>query len=122
MITRSCAVLLAMVMVAGPALGHARLISSSPSANAQLSESPKILSLTFSEAAQVGVLKLTTAGKEVPIKLDRGAKAASSIAIPLPALDAGIYEVEWTALAADDGHVTRGSFSFTVVAAARPPR
>lgn len=121
MIARSCAVLLAILATAGPALGHAKLLVSSPAANAHLTEAPKTLSLTFSEAAQLGVLKLTSSGKEVPLMLDRAAKPAASVTIALPALQPGIYEIEWSALAADDGHVTRGRFSFTVAAVSRPP-
>ncbi len=122
MLAASRVMLLALAIAAGPAFGHARLVSSSPAPNATLSEAPKTLTLNFSEAAQLGVLKLTKAGKDVPVSFDRGAKAASSMAIPLPVLDAGTYEVEWTALAADDGHVTKGRFSFTVAAAPPPAR
>ncbi len=121
MIARTATILLVMLIAADPAFGHARLLSSSPPANAQLSVSPKTLTLTFSEAAQLGVLKLTISGKEVPLKLDRGAKAATSVAVALPTLQPGTYELEWSALAAGDGHVTNGRFSFTVGAALRPP-
>ena len=40
-----------------------------------------------------------------------------SFSLALPALKPGLYRVEWTALAADDGHVTKGAFSFTIAAA-----
>jgi methionine-rich copper-binding protein CopC len=46
------------LLVAGPCLAHAHLQSSTPADNAQLTEAPKTLSLNFSEAAQLAVLKL----------------------------------------------------------------
>jgi methionine-rich copper-binding protein CopC len=122
MLAASRVLLLVVAIAAGPAFGHARLLSSTPAPNATLAEAPKSLTLNFSEAAQLGVLKLSKAGKDVPVSFERGAKAAESIAIALPALDPGTYEIEWTALAADDGHVTKGRFSFTVAAAAPPAR
>lgn len=121
MMARFCAVLLAILATAGPAFGHAKLLASSPAANAQLTEAPKTLSLTFSEAAQLGVLKLTSSGKELPLLRDHAAKPAASVTIALPALEPGTYEIEWSALAADDGHVTKGRFSFTVAAVSRRP-
>jgi methionine-rich copper-binding protein CopC len=119
MIGRSRLILITLIIAAGPAFGHAKLLNSSPPANALLTDSPKTLTLTFSEAAQLGVLRLSSSGKDIPLVLDRGAKAASSITVALPALEPGTYEIEWTALAADDGHVTKGRFSFTVT---RPPQ
>lgn len=119
---RTWPALIALIVFAAPAFGHARLLKSSPAADAQLPAAPKALTLTFSEAAQLAVLKLTKASSPVPLALDRQAKASTSITIVLPELSPGTYEVEWTALAADDGHVTKGRFSFTVAAAAPPAR
>jgi copper resistance protein C len=109
--------LFAALLISGTAFAHARLIQSSPAAESQLTEVPKTLALTFSEAAQLAMLKLSISGKEVPLVIDHSAKASSSITIPLPALQPGSYLVEWSALAADDGHVTRGQFAFSVIAA-----
>ncbi len=116
---RAGLVLIAAVILTGPAFGHAKLLSSSPAANAELAVAPTELSLQFSEAAQLAVLKLSAAGVAIPLKIDRGATAAVRISIALPPLAPGIYRVEWTALAADDGHVTKGTFSFTVAGAPR---
>jgi methionine-rich copper-binding protein CopC len=111
-----------MVIAANPAFGHARLLSSSPSPNAQLVEAPKALTLTFSESAQLGVLKLSASGRQIALQIDRGAQATSVITVNLPVLDPGTYEIEWSALAADDGHVTKGRFSFTVVGSEKKPQ
>lgn len=106
---------LGCALLAGPCMAHARLQSSSPSADSQLAQAPKTLTLNFSEAAQLVVLKLVGDGREIPIPIDKTAQAMQTIVLPLPALTAGKYTVQWTALAAD-GHVSKGSFAFTVAA------
>ena len=108
------AIALSGAMLAGPCMAHAKLQSSSPAKDAHLTAAPKTLTLTFSEAAQVGVLKLISAGKEIPIAVDKNAKAGASFSFPLPALAPGSYTVQWTAVSADDGHVTKGSFDFSI--------
>jgi copper resistance protein C len=108
------AVALSGSMLAGPCMAHAKLQSSSPAKDAHLTEAPKTLTLTFNEAAQVGVLKVVGGGKEMPITVDKNAKAGTSFSFPLPALTPGSYTVQWTAVAADDGHVTKGSFAFSI--------
>jgi copper resistance protein C len=102
------------ILVAGPCIAHAKLQSSAPADNAQLSEAPKTLTLKFSEAAQLAVLKLLRDGKEIPVPLDKGAKAGQTFTLTLPTLAPGKYTVQWSAMAADDGHVTKGSFSFSI--------
>ncbi len=97
------------------AFGHARLVSSSPPDHATLTVAPQSLNLQFSEAAQLAVLKLSADGVSVPLHLAPDAKATDHFTVALPALKPGSYRVEWTALAADDGHVTQGAFSFGIV-------
>lgn len=98
------------------AFGHARLVSSSPLDHASLTVAPQSLNLQFSEAAQLAVLKLSADGVSVPLHFASDAKATDHFTIALPTLKPGSYRVEWTALAADDGHVTKGAFSFAIVA------
>jgi len=102
------------IVAAGPCMAHAKLQSSSPAGNAQLSAAPKSLTLTFSEAARLAVLKLVHDGNEIPVPIDKGAKAGQSFTLTLPALAPGNYTVHWSAIAADDGHITKGSFSFSI--------
>jgi hypothetical protein len=104
------------IVAAGPCMAHAKLQSSSPADSAQLSEAPKTLTLTFSESAQLAVLKLVRDGKEIPVALDKSAKPGQTFTLTLPTLGPGKYTVQWSAMAADDGHVTKGSFSFSIAA------
>jgi methionine-rich copper-binding protein CopC len=102
------------LLAAGQSLAHARLQSSTPADNAQLTHAPTTLSLNFSEAARLARLRLTLDGKEIPVALDKNAKPSQSFTLTLPALAPGSYTVEWAAVAADDGHVTKGAFKFSI--------
>jgi len=102
------------MMSASPVFAHARLQSTLPAADAQLAAAPRSLTLKFIENVQLAVLKLTVAGKDIPVALDRGAAPALEVTVALPALPAGKCEVQWSALSTDDGHVTKGMFSFVI--------
>lgn len=106
------------MLLAAAALGHARLQSSSPPDAAQLPVAPKSLTLTFNENVRLAVLSLTGGGEDVPLKVDRGAAAAREVTVMLPPLANGKYQVRWSALSPDDGHVSKGTFSFSVGTAA----
>jgi copper resistance protein C len=99
----------------GPAFGHAKLRSSVPAADTQLQVAPKSLTLTFNEDVQLAVLTLTATGKTIPVAVDRSAPAAPQVSVMLPALAAGKYQVQWSALSPDDGHVAKGTFSFVIL-------
>jgi copper resistance protein C len=103
-------------LLADGANAHARLQSSQPADSAELTQAPKSLTLNFNEAAQLAVVKLIVDGKEISIPVDKTAKAAQSFTFSLPALTPGKYLVQWTAMAADDGHITKGSFAFSITA------
>jgi hypothetical protein len=109
------------MILACPAFGHAKLRSSAPAADARLSAAPKSLTLTFNEEVRLAVLTLTVDGKNIPVTVDRGAPAASQVSVALPALAGGKYQVQWSALSVDDGHVSKGAFSFTVADPATQP-
>jgi methionine-rich copper-binding protein CopC len=102
------------IVAAGPCMAHAKLQSSSPANNAHLTEAPKTLTLNFSEAAKLAMLKLVRDGKEISVPLDSNAKAGQTFTLTLPMLPPGNYTVQWAAVAADDGHVTKGSFAFSI--------
>jgi len=111
---RASLALCAALLAAGPAFGHAKLLSSSPAAGAEITGSPPSLTLTFNENVRLGVLKLTTAGHAVPVVIDPNPAAARVITIKLPPLTAGAYDVQWSALTPSDGHVVKGRYSFVI--------
>lgn len=106
------------LIIAGTAFGHAKLRSSSPPDDAQLQFAPKSLTLNFNENVRLAVLTLSSGGTDIPVKLDRSAAAAPQVSVLLPPLADGKYRVQWSALSPDDGHVTKGTFSFTIVGTA----
>ena len=103
------------MILAGPAFGHAKLRSTIPAADAQLQVAPQSLTLNFNEEVRLAVLTLSAEGRDIPLAVDRNAPAAPQVTIKLPALSAGKYQVQWSALSPDDGHVTKGTFSFTIL-------
>ncbi len=115
MVSRRILCAIFALILAGSALGHARLRSTLPAADAELRAAPKTLTLTFNEPARLAVLTLSAGGKEFPVTVDRNAPAAAQVVIALPPLTPGKYLVQWSALSPDDGHVTKGAFSFAIV-------
>src|ERR1700688_930261 len=109
------AVTVAAGMLAGPAFGHAKLLGTLAPADAHLQAAPKSLILTFNENVRLAVLTLTTAGRPIPVTVDRSLPAAPQVSVALPLLTPGEYQVQWSALSPDDGHVTKGTFSFVIV-------
>lgn len=102
------------VILASPVLAHAKLQSSSPAAGAQLTQAPKSMTLEFNEDVELASLKLTLDGKDIALTFDRGAAAARHVSVALPSLTAGTYQVQWSALSPDDGHIAKGAFSFVI--------
>jgi methionine-rich copper-binding protein CopC len=112
--------IVAGLILTAPAFGHAKWRGSLPAAGAQLQAAPKSLTLTFNETVRLAVLTLTVDGKDIPVTIDRNAPAAAQVTVTLPALAPGSYQVRWSALSVDDGHVTQGTFSFSILIPARP--
>jgi copper resistance protein C len=101
------------MLASGACLAHAKLTGSTPASGAHVA-APQTLTLNFSENAQLTSLNLVSGAKITAIPLDKGTKAGRIVDLTLPALAPGDYTVQWSALAADDGHLTKGSFVFTV--------
>lgn len=112
---------LAGLILAAPVFGHAKLRSTMPIADARLEVAPKSLTLSFNEDVRLAILTLTASGKDVPVAVDRSAPATSQVTVALPALAIGKYQVQWRALSADDGHVVKGMFSFSIVGPSTVP-
>ena len=105
--------LLALVL-AGPALGHADLVSSDPEDNAVLDTPPTTITLTFSEGV-AGKSSFKLLGPGGDTIGTGGPAAAGDDAMTLDGLSLvpGAYTIEWTSVA-DDGDIQRGKLAFTV--------
>src|SRR3982751_609756 len=121
---------LALLLSPSSALAHARLLRSDPAEGSRI-VSPQWIILWFSERPEItlssAVLK-DQSGKDFPVGPWK-ARADNPRAMTIPVVETlapGTYTLAWRT-AASDGHPSRGTFSFTVVAAppvigAAPPR
>jgi methionine-rich copper-binding protein CopC len=103
--------------LASPAFAHPKMTASSPLANAVVA-SPSVISLTFNEnltAALSGIDLKDAAGKPVAVRVITKTPPSPTMVSVQPAapLRAGVYTVDWHAVASD-GHRITGKFSFTV--------
>jgi methionine-rich copper-binding protein CopC len=110
--------LLILAVSAGlsPVFAHAKLVQSNPVADASVS-APKSIRLTFSE-------KIVPAFSGFNLNMSDGMVVSTSnslsddgktlIARPTSPFMPGKWTLSWHATAADDGHKTEGSYSFTV--------
>ena len=116
--------LLLALGAAGPAFAHAKLVSSTPTANATVAKPGKIV-LVFSEKlmAKFAKAELTMTGMHgmadhEPMKMSgfttaMSADGKSMTLLMKRALTRGTYEVKWAAAGADT-HRQEGSFTFSV--------
>lgn len=104
------------------ALAHAKMQASVPQDGAEVPAGLAEIEMSFSKPLRVTVVHLTRSeNEEIPITGGIPKSFASTVKLAVAPLSAGSYEVSWTAVA-DDGHVMRGHFGFTVteVQSARP--
>lgn len=105
----------AIMLIASPAVAHARLVSATPGNGATVS-APRTISLTFSErfAAPFSTVEVEDSRRRA-VDLTKtvsgdGKTLGGTFGAPLTA---GAYRVTW-AIAAADGHRMTGTYSFTV--------
>ena len=107
---------LAVALVPAAAFAHARVVSSSPAANAAIAP-PKQISVTFSEALVPAFSKLevTMAGMDmkVPLKIAVSTDRKTMTGTPQGAFSKGSYVINWSA-ASVDGHKSKGSIPFKI--------
>lgn len=111
------ALLLLAAPVAAAALRHNRLIKAEPAVDGVVTASPALIRLWFKEPAEVSAssIKLSdSAGSARRLGPVTATDEAGSIVSTVPdTLAAGRYTVAWKT-ASKDGHVIRGSYTFTV--------
>ncbi|NLR99641.1 copper homeostasis periplasmic binding protein CopC [Rhizobium sp. P38BS-XIX] len=107
----------ASLTLAGQALAHAHLKSSTPAADSAVKESPAELDLTFTEGLSLKFSGVTVSGPDKKVvKTGNASLMDSDKTLMVPVSDKlapGKYTVEWHALSTD-GHKTNGAYSFTV--------
>jgi methionine-rich copper-binding protein CopC len=108
-------------LVAWRAPFHLHLIRSTPQANAIVESAPDSIRLWFSQPPELELttVKVTGPGTtSVPLSALASRDSAAVVARVKGAMPSGAYTVTWRTMARD-GHIARGSYSFTVAAARR---
>ena len=102
---------------AAPAFAHAKVVSSTPPANAVVA-APQRISVTFSEkivpAFSRMEVTMPSMNMGVPVKTAFSADGKTMIATPQAKFTSGAYVIKWSAAAADDGHHTAGTIPFKI--------
>ncbi len=115
------ATVVASGLMAGTALGHAALMSSSPADGATVAaDQVRTVTLTFDDDldATRSQFQLVDGGGTT-VAMGRVGADAKTMAADGLSLAPGSYEARWTA-ATSDGHITRGIVSFAVTATSGP--
>ena len=110
--------LVLLAALAPPVAAHAEYVSSSPAPYDIWSYSPKVVTITVSEAVAPGSPSIVVTDMQ-GVLVDSGAANLSAsdpttFSVHLSGMHPSIYTVVWTAISADDGHFTTGYFYFAV--------
>ncbi|MBI3403571.1 MAG: copper resistance protein CopC [Acidobacteria bacterium] len=118
--TKSSLVTLAAAALAAVAVGvaveaHAKLMKTSPADKATVTKAPASVQLWFNEAIDVKLSKVEVTGPAGKVALGVvHAMEPKQLMGPITGKMAdGAYTVDWQT-AGDDGHVQKGSFTFTL--------
>lgn len=114
-------VVLATLVPARPALGHAAFVASEPDPGVRLETAPQRVVLNFTEPLNRRLTRATLLRASDGKRVELEAEAASErrfVLRPRVALERGAYRVEWHTVSTEDGHALEGSFSFGIRAAA----
>jgi len=109
------AVAAALVLSAGQAAAHARLVASSPAAEATVA-APKTITLTFNEklVAAFSSFEVASAdGRATPVTTAISKDGKSITGVLRGGLAPGAYKITWRAASAD-GHRMSGVLAFKV--------
>jgi len=106
-----------LLIVAGvaAALAHAKMNASVPKDGETVSAGLSEIQLQFSKPLRLTLIHVRRVEDQtdIPISSELPRSFADFAKIAVDALQAGSYEVTWTAVSSD-GHVTKGSFAFSV--------
>ena len=106
------------LLAAGPAWAHAKLVSSTPAANASVKAAPRTITLRFNERlvpafSKAELLMPAHNNMKVPVKTTVSRDGKSIAVAPQQALTKGAYKIVWNA-ATSDGHKMSGEVPFQV--------
>jgi methionine-rich copper-binding protein CopC len=112
-----------MIVMAGTlaAFAHAKMVASVPKDGATVAAGLSEIALEFSKPLRLTLVRVHrgTDDKSIPLASALPTAFAASAKVTVDALAEGNYDVTWIAVA-EDGHVMKGSFAFTVAAAHGP--
>ena len=115
MFVKVVAVGLVCVLGASVTLAHSKIAKSVPGEGVTVKAGLSEITLGFSKPVRLMLVKVrkTRFKEDVSPKFSPAANFGTSYSFKVPALAAGSYKVNWTAVA-KDGHVMRGTLSFKV--------
>ncbi len=99
---------------ASVASAHAVLQTATPAHGTVLQTSPDRMELQFNEAIDPRISTVVLMRDTTRIPLQPGSGEGRKVIYKVPALENGLYIVDWRVISAIDGHLTRGSFVFGV--------
>jgi copper transport protein len=106
-----------LAATAAPALAHAVLLHTVPTASGTLTSSPPTVALTFDEPIEprFAIISVTDAGghQQAAGQPVNAPGDATTVEVPVKQLGQGWYLVYWRVISAD-GHPVRGAFTFAV--------
>jgi copper transport protein len=119
--SRGLIALVALVVSAAwslPVFAHAALLAATPPANASLETAPAQIELLFTEPLEPSFSSITVLNSE-GAQVDSGdvrvdPAQPARLTVSLRSLPDGVYTVSWKALSTADGHITTGSYPFSV--------
>lgn len=104
--------LIVLALLAGPALAHVSVKTTSIENAAVIEESPETFSFTFSQPVGLIAFSIRTgAGEAVDLGYKPPKAPAEAFTVPLPDLAPGLYTVEWRTMS-KDGHPMTGKSTF----------
>lgn len=105
-----------------PVFGHASPVSYTPSPNQSFDSVdavPEQLSITFTERPEPRVSKIEVLDQNnirvdnTDLSISQDEKTAS-VTLDKTKMNPGVYAVNWLVLSKDDGHISRGSYVFSI--------
>ncbi len=116
-IPRRSALVLAGLLLPLQAWAHATPTQYLPAAESVQSAAPAEISIRFTERIEPEVSTITVFdpnGQRTQSQATVSKEDRRTLRMPLVATGTGTYTVSWNVVSADDGHFTRGAFSFAV--------